>query len=78
MSEKQGIGIDYCPDCRGIWLDKGKLEKIVERSNSSENRSGQFSNDNSRNFDRSEDSDHDDSQRSGNGRKRNFFTELFD
>ena len=40
ISEKQGIEIDYCPKCRGIWLDRGELEKIVERSNSfqSENR----------------------------------------
>ena len=33
MSEKQGIEIDYCPKCRGIWLDRGELEKIIERSN---------------------------------------------
>lgn len=32
MSEKKGIEIDYCPQCRGIWLDKGELDKIVERS----------------------------------------------
>ena len=32
MSERQGIEIDYCPGCRGIWLDRGELDKIVERS----------------------------------------------
>ena len=32
MSEKNGIEIDYCPNCRGIWLDRGELEKIIERS----------------------------------------------
>jgi Zn-finger nucleic acid-binding protein len=32
MSEKQGVDIDYCPQCRGIWLDRGDLEKIVDRS----------------------------------------------
>lgn len=32
ISEKQGIEIDYCPNCRGIWLDKGELEKIMERT----------------------------------------------
>lgn len=32
MSERQGIEIDYCPDCRGIWLDRGELDKIIERS----------------------------------------------
>ena len=32
MSDKKGIEIDYCPNCRGIWLDRGELEKIMERS----------------------------------------------
>ena len=32
MSERQGIEIDYCPQCRGLWPDRGELDKIVERS----------------------------------------------
>lgn len=32
MSERQGIEIDYCPQCRGIWLDRGELDKIIEKS----------------------------------------------
>jgi Zn-finger nucleic acid-binding protein len=32
MSERQGIEIDYCPNCRGVWLDRGELDKIIERS----------------------------------------------
>lgn len=32
MSERQGIEIDYCPECRGVWLDRGELDKIIERS----------------------------------------------
>ncbi len=32
MSERQGIEIDYCPECRGVWLDRGELDKIVERA----------------------------------------------
>lgn len=32
MSQKQNVEIDYCPNCRGIWLDRGELEKIIERS----------------------------------------------
>ncbi len=32
MSERSGIEIDYCPDCRGIWLDRGELDKLIERS----------------------------------------------
>lgn len=32
MSERQGVEIDYCPTCRGVWLDRGELDKIVEKS----------------------------------------------
>lgn len=32
MSERQGIEIDFCPQCRGVWLDRGELDKIIERS----------------------------------------------
>lgn len=32
MSERSGIEIDYCPQCRGVWLDKGELDKIIERN----------------------------------------------
>lgn len=32
MSERQGIEIDYCPECRGVWLDRGELDKLIERS----------------------------------------------
>jgi len=32
MSERQGIEIDYCPGCRGVWLDRGELDKIIARS----------------------------------------------
>lgn len=33
MSDRQGVEIDYCPQCRGVWLDRGELDKIIERSN---------------------------------------------
>lgn len=32
MSERQGVEIDYCPQCRGVWLDRGELDKIIARS----------------------------------------------
>jgi Zn-finger nucleic acid-binding protein len=32
MTERSGVEIDYCPDCRGVWLDRGELDKIIERS----------------------------------------------
>ncbi len=31
MSEKRGVEIDYCPECRGIWLDRGELDKLIEK-----------------------------------------------
>ncbi len=31
LAERQGVEIDYCPQCRGIWLDRGELDKIIER-----------------------------------------------
>lgn len=36
MSERQGIEIDYCPNCRGVWLDRGELDKIIEKSMAAE------------------------------------------
>lgn len=32
ITERQGIEVDYCPQCRGVWLDRGELDKIIERS----------------------------------------------
>ena len=32
MTDRSGVEIDYCPDCRGVWLDRGELDKIIERS----------------------------------------------
>jgi len=32
MSERQGIEIDYCPQCRGVWLDRGELDKLIDIS----------------------------------------------
>lgn len=40
MTDRQGIEIDYCPTCRGVWLDRGELDKIIERSMSSERGGG--------------------------------------
>lgn len=34
MTVREGVEIDYCPTCRGVWLDRGELDKIIERTNS--------------------------------------------
>lgn len=84
MSERAGIEIDYCPQCRGVWLDRGELDKIVERS--LDNQPPQADPvDYPPNDRRSRDSDHGSGhgQRSGDhadGRKRkreNWLGELF-
>lgn len=38
MTERQGVEIDYCPDCRGVWLDRGELDKIIERADADDER----------------------------------------
>ncbi|KAA9008774.1 TFIIB-type zinc ribbon-containing protein [Histidinibacterium aquaticum] len=38
MSERAGVEIDYCPQCRGVWLDRGELDKIIERTEPAEPR----------------------------------------
>jgi len=81
MSDKQGVEIDYCPTCRGVWLDRGELEKIIERSFMPTDRNDMPPDDDRQYFDRSHDSH--DSYKHGShgykyGRKKNFLSELFD
>jgi uncharacterized protein len=78
MSQRQGVEIDHCPQCRGVWLDRGELDKIIERSSmlmpQREIRETYHHDDN-----------HHDEEHSGHGhdkhhykRKRGFLSELFD
>jgi Zn-finger nucleic acid-binding protein len=77
MSERQGIEIDYCPQCRGVWLDRGELDKIIERS-TGEARPAAVPQSQGRQpaYDR----DHDRGYGHGDHRKRrkSFLEELFD
>jgi Zn-finger nucleic acid-binding protein len=76
MTERQGVEIDYCPKCRGVWLDKGELDKIIERSTSFDNTTGD---DYYRN-DQEEYPKHKDrqDQRQPQRKKRGFLGDLFD
>lgn len=76
MSDKQGVEIDYCPQCRGIWLDRGELEKIIERTYLPENQSESLFG-NNHHDDKYRDS-HNSHEYNKYGRKRNFLSELFD
>ncbi len=40
MSDRGGVEIDYCPQCRGVWLDRGELDKIIDRSAAEFDRDG--------------------------------------
>lgn len=79
ISNTQGIEIDYCPNCKGVWLDRGELEKIIERSNSFE--SHYMGGDDHRKYNDSHHDNHYD-KHSDYGhhskRKKGFFSELFD
>jgi len=76
MSERSGIEIDYCPICRGVWLDRGELDKIIERVHEAPARNDRFSE-----VPRSDRDDRDDRDRrpAGKPKKRSsFLTELFE
>lgn len=88
MSERQGIEIDYCPKCRGVWLDRGELDKIIERNVAEDdqpqtgraraqtaprNTSGDYADNHRRDY-----SDHD-RHSGGHGRRHgSFLSRLFD
>lgn len=83
MTDRQGIEIDYCPQCRGIWLDRGELDKMIERSQSAPSFGGADAG-------RSQDHDsrergHDSRERGkghggghGDGRRRGGIFDIFD
>jgi Zn-finger nucleic acid-binding protein len=80
MSERQGIEIDYCPQCRGVWLDRGELDKMIERS--VEASSGQRGDYESRDYSDRDRSSHDyrEPHREGYKKKKRegFLSDLFD
>ena len=42
ITERYGVEIDYCPDCRGVWLDRGELEKIIEMASRKQYRNERY------------------------------------
>jgi uncharacterized protein len=76
MSDRQGVEIDYCPQCRGVWLDRGELDKLIERSaamtpapavNAAVQSRPQFA-----------DSDYEHSQGQQGNRKKSWLSNIFD
>lgn len=85
MSERQGIEIDYCPECRGVWLDRGELDKLIERSASTAPAAApappprQERDDDRRYDERRHDDDHRYDKGYGKKRKKeSFLSEIFD
>lgn len=79
MSERHGIEIDYCPQCRGVWLDRGELDKIIERATAEQTVSAapirRAEEPETRRRERDE-RDHE--EHYGKRRKKSFLSELFD
>jgi len=77
LSEKQGIEIDYCPKCRGIWLDRGELDKIVEKSTNAEDNFRLKERNTNTNY-RDDDDDKYKSHGYNKNRRKSFLGDLFD
>lgn len=80
ISDKQGIEIDYCPKCRGIWLDRGELDKIIERS-TPEGQNRYYGSNQSLNqphYDHDRDQYQSDSDYYKNHKRKNWLSDLFD
>lgn len=79
MSERHGIEIDYCPQCRGIWLDRGELDKIIDRSLSapSEQRMASVPSSHTNQPAHSQDS-HSSNHNSSYKKREGFLSDLFD
>lgn len=75
LSERTGLEIDGCPTCRGVWLDRGELDKIIERSYASERRKGPYEErDDHRNDRHHEGHGH----HEGQHRRRSWLSDIFD
>lgn len=84
ITERQGIEIDYCSQCRGVWLDRGELDKIIERSYESSPRGEKDSFQRDDDHKRYRDDDHKRHTRDFDGdyskrhKKKSLFDDLFD
>ncbi len=86
--DRLGVEIDYCPQCRGVWLDRGELDKIIERTNALQAGPGAvpdygYGREEQRYYRRDDDDDHEHDGRYGEhgprGRRRGgFLDDLFD
>lgn len=82
IAERQGVEIDFCPKCRGVWLDRGELDKIIERSiTETPSRSSQeqrYEDRRDHHYDKHSDKHQDDHHGGHYNKKRSFLHDLFD
>ena len=80
MTDRQGVEIDYCPSCRGIWLDRGELDKLLDRAATVAVPVATVSAPAARNHRQPdfEDSDYRGGQRHNRERKKSWLNEIFD
>jgi Zn-finger nucleic acid-binding protein len=78
MSDRQGVEIDYCPACRGIWLDRGELDKLLDRAASAPTPAATVSSPRSRSQPDFQDSDSRQGQRYPRSHKKSWLSEIFD
>lgn len=76
MSERSGVEIDYCPKCRGVWLDRGELDKIIANSESSKTPSSIY--DRNRGYGAQKDYDKREYESYKPKKRESFLSELFD
>lgn len=80
ISERSGIEIDYCPECRGVWLDRGELDKLIKGVNEYEERRGydrEYHDDDDDDYRRRDDRHHGDSHH-GKKKRGGFMENIFD
>ncbi|MDZ7378214.1 MAG: zf-TFIIB domain-containing protein [candidate division KSB1 bacterium] len=76
LTERQGVEIDYCPQCRGVWLDRGELDKLIERAHAFEMSAPPLRGRHARAEDVAE--YRDEAERYRPRRRKSFLSELFD
>ncbi|MEW6653755.1 MAG: zf-TFIIB domain-containing protein [Bacteroidota bacterium] len=77
LSERQGIEIDYCPKCRGVWLDRGELDKLIEKNADQRNYDMNGSRD-SKHYSDDDYKHQQDYNKHGKYRKKSLLKDLFD
>ncbi len=78
IADRSGIEIDWCPRCRGVWLDRGELDKIIERSDRFDDDRRSTDSGSRPEYDRDRVREHDRDHHHAHHKRKSFWHELFD